>query len=225
MMKRFATALLAFGIMVAAGLPVARADTTCPPSPASGSTVNGALVVPTSQVCTLSPGVTVTGSVEVQSGATLHLTVGSVGGNVEADNCVEMAISPEANPGTFSVGGNVQIEGCSGSSGFDAGVSGLPIKIGGNFECSDNSAPCFATNGSVKGNLSVDGNSGGGSRIAAVSIGGNAQIDENTGGTTIIEGNTIAGNLQCQGNTAVSNEGFPNTVGGHKRGQCAGTNF
>jgi hypothetical protein len=224
-MKHFATAMLACGIILVAALPAAHADTTCPPSPSPGSTVNGNLVVRNNMVCTLSPGVTVTGNAQVGAGATLSLTTGSVGGNIQADNCVMMIISPDGQPSTFSVAGNVQIQHCDGSgSGFVAGIAG-PITIGGNFECSDNFAPCVATGGSVKGNLSVDGNSGGGSRVSAVSVSGNAQINDNTGGTTIIEGNGVAGNLQCQGNTAVSDGGFPNMVAGQRQGQCAGANF
>lgn len=222
-MKHFAAAMLACGIMFAA-LPAPRADTTCPPSPSPGSTINGNLVVPNNTVCTLSPGVTVTGNVQVGTGATLTLTTGSVGGNIQANNCVQMLISPDGQTSTFSVGGNVQIDLCSGSSGFVAGIAG-PITIGGNFECSDNSVPCVATGGSVKGNLSVDGNSGGGSRVSAVSVGGNVQINDNIGGTTLIEGNEIVGNLQCLGNSDVSNGGFSNTVVGKKQGQCAGANF
>jgi len=71
-MKRFATALLTFGIMLMA-LHAARADTTCPPNPPPGGIVNGNLVVPLGTVCQLF-GVTVTGNVQVQTNAHLNIS-------------------------------------------------------------------------------------------------------------------------------------------------------
>jgi len=84
-MKHFATAMVAFGIMLAA-IPAARAaatpaapaapaapataTTTCPPNPTPGSTVSGNLIVPPGAVCSLF-GVTVTGNVVVQTNATV----------------------------------------------------------------------------------------------------------------------------------------------------------
>ena len=73
-MKHFTTTMLACGIMLAV-LPTARADTTCPPSPTPGGTVNGNLIVPTGQNCTLA-GVTVTGNVQVQTNAVLDILPG-----------------------------------------------------------------------------------------------------------------------------------------------------
>ena len=84
-MKHFVTAMVAFGIMLAA-VPAARAAatapapatpatpaapaapataaTTCPPNPTPGSTVSGNLIVPSGAQCVLS-GVTVSGNVVV----------------------------------------------------------------------------------------------------------------------------------------------------------------
>jgi hypothetical protein len=131
-MNHFATTMLACGIMLAA-LPSARADTTCPPSPPLGTTINGNLIVPAGQNCTLVE-VTVTGNVQVQTNATLtfpaplpfgfetivgNVSVGTgasvtveagltIDGNLEANECRVVALGP----GDI-VGGNVQIQYCT----------------------------------------------------------------------------------------------------------------
>jgi hypothetical protein len=76
--KHFSAAMLAVGIMLAA-VPVARADTTCPPDPVTGSTVNGNLIVTSGAICQLSD-VTVTGNVQVQTNATLSVLRGTATG-------------------------------------------------------------------------------------------------------------------------------------------------
>jgi hypothetical protein len=212
--KHFATALLAFGIMLA-GISAARADTTCPPNPPPGSTVNGNLVVPPGTVCQLF-GVTVTGNVQVQTNAHLNIsdnaTQGStidgnlragtgaildvfvssgftstIDGNIVADQCSAVELVPAI------VGGNVSIQNCTG--GQFVGYS--DAEIAGNFTCNDNSIECDALAGNVKGNVQINNNA-----VAEVFV------------------NTIGGNLQCQGNTTIIGSG--NTVGGHEQGQCAG---
>jgi len=157
-MKRFATALLTFGIMLMA-LHAARADTTCPPNPPPGGIVNGNLVVPLGTVCQLF-GVTVTGNVQVQTNAHLNIsdnaTQGStidgnmrvgtgaildvfvssgftstIDGNVVADQCSAVELVPAI------VGGNVSIQNCTGEFvGYSQG------EIAGNFTCNDNSTEC-----------------------------------------------------------------------------------
>ena len=53
-MKRFAIAPLAALGILAGAVPAARAaDATCPPTPISGTTINGNLVVPANATCTL----------------------------------------------------------------------------------------------------------------------------------------------------------------------------
>jgi hypothetical protein len=73
-MKYFAAAVLATFGAVLASLPAARADASCPPNPTG--TVNGNLVVPPGQTCTLT-NVTVTGNVQVGAGATLFAAGGA----------------------------------------------------------------------------------------------------------------------------------------------------
>jgi hypothetical protein len=212
-MKRFATALLTFGIMLMA-LHAARADTTCPPNPPPGGIVNGNLVVPLGTVCQLF-GVTVTGNVQVQTNAHLNIsdnaTQGStidgnmrvgtgaildvfvssgftstIDGNVVADQCSAVELVPAI------VGGNVSIQNCTGEFvGYSQG------EIAGNFTCNDNSTECDALAGNVKGNV---------------------QINNNAAADVFV--NTIGGNLSCQGNATIN--GGDNMVGGHKQGQCAG---
>ena len=65
---------------------------------------------------------------------------------------------------------------CLKESGFD----GPGIKIGGNFQCQNNSGACDATIGMV---------------------GGNVQIHNNTGAGANVSLNEIHGNLQCQNDT------------------------
>jgi hypothetical protein len=213
-MRHFVTAMLACGIMLAA-LPPAHADTTCPPSPPLGSTVNGNLIVPPNQRCDLN-GVTVTGNVRVQTNATLSLDlpVGStingnvsvgtgaiffvispstINGNVVADQCRIVQMEVTGVTGAM-VGGNVQIQNCMGDV-----VSGemIGFEIGGNFACNGNSAGCIAVGDNIKGN---------------------AQINDNSG-SSAVNNNRIAGNLQCEDNTTIIGGG--NAVGGQRQGQCA----
>src|SRR5580704_3083229 len=109
------TPLAALGIL-AGTVPAARAaDITCPPNPSG--TINGNLVVPAGNSCTLA-NVTVTGNVQVGKGATLIVepnpgqTV-TIGGNVQAAQCQSVVLEPIAH-GAISVGGNVQIQNCTG---------------------------------------------------------------------------------------------------------------
>jgi hypothetical protein len=207
-MNHFTTTMLACGIMVAA-LPTARAaDTTCPPNLVN-TTVNGNLIVPAGQGCSMT-GVTVTGNVQVQTNAVLTFpnslptstivgnvsvgtgaSVGSFGGltidgNLDANQCLSVTLNAPA-----TVGGNVQIQYCE-----DTGVIGSDI--GGNVAC-NNSGICDIGTNKVNGNVAVNDNF-------------SAQVGNNT----------IGNNLECQGNTSITDGGLPNTVGGHRNGQCAG---
>jgi hypothetical protein len=207
-MKHFTTTMLVCGIMVAA-LPAAGADTTCT-SVLANTTVNGNLIVPANQGCTLAREVTVTGNVQVQTNAALSLIepippstiVGNVSvgtgarvnvpsggltidGNLDANQCSFVTLLRGV-----AVGGNVQIQYCT-----EAAI--LVDDIGGNVAC-NNSGTCDVSSNKVNGNVEVNDNS-------------SAQVGNNT----------IGNNLECQGNTSTTDLGFPNTVGGHKTGQCA----
>jgi hypothetical protein len=205
------TAILTLGIMAAA-VPAARADTTCPPIPPPGSTVNGNLTV--TGICTLT-NVKVGGNVTVD-GVRTSLTVsgGKVGGNISADDCLSVFLDNEA-----AVGGNVQIQSCADRSGY-AGETGPPstfIRIDGNFRCVDDPSACVAILGKVGGNMSLTGD--GSAFVEDNSVGGNVKADDNTGPPILILHNSVGGNVEALGNT--NPEGpvvinvISNTIGGN----------
>lgn len=213
-MTHFSRANLALGIMLAA-LPAARADTTCPPNPTTGSTVGGNLIV--TGTCSLD-NVTVGGNVQVETGATLVVSGGTIDGNVRANRCFFTALV-----NNVAVGGNVQIQDCTAgssstgkvlASGYTGNSDNL-IHIGGNFQCSG-AFFCAAEFGKVEGNIRVDGDSE--ADIVSNSVGGNVQVNDNTNAS--VSDNTIGGNLQCEANAGIA--GGDNTVHGNKQGQCAG---
>ena len=159
------------------------ADTTCT-STLTG-TIDGNVVVPDHASCTLSDA-TVMGNVHVLQNASLTVDATqqptTIGGNVHADHC-EFALLE----GGVTVTGNVRIGQCSQQSGF----VGPGIKIGGNFECTNNPGACKADLGDVHGNLQIDGNSGASADISLVSVGGN---------------------LRCQGNRPMPTHAFGPTL-------------
>ena len=223
-MKRFETAMLAFGLMLAA-LPVARAaDTICPPNPSPGVTVNGNLLVPSGQSCSLLGDVTVTGNVQVQMNANLQLASSSVrpgpmiggnvnvgtgatlivlgffqvDGNIDAEQCNVLHLGTDTLPATGNIGGNVVAQDCTSPGGneFVSPSKLLTTEISGNLTCNNN-VLCFAEFINVKGN---------------------AQFNNNV--SAHVKLNTIGGNLICQDNENIFGE--DNTVAGSKLGQCAG---
>lgn len=244
-MKHFATALLGFGIMLAA-LPTARAaDTTCPPNPSPNSAVHGNLIVPTGQGCTLL-SVTVTGNVQVQPSSLLEMSASKVEGNVTLGSGTEFLI-PEFGGAdqTVRIGGNLTVDHCANGTLGSGIISPLPypalivggnvliqycqlggveadnLEIGGNFTCSNNSndSECYLAFSNIKGNVEINNNIGSPAGVLDNTVGGNVAVNKNY--SAGVEGNTIGGNLQCQGNGQIGGGG--NTVGGHKTGQC--TNF
>src|SRR6516162_547449 len=172
---------------------VRAADTTCT-STLTG-TIDGNVVVPDGASCTLSDA-TVAGDVQVLQNASLTVDAiqqpTTIDGNVHADHCVFALLE-----GGVTVTGNVRIAQCAQQSGF----VGPGIKIGGDFECTNNPGACEAELGDVHGNLQIDRNSGASADISLVSVGGN---------------------LRCQGNTQMPTHAFgPDFVSGDLLGQCA----
>src|SRR5437867_2532306 len=109
-MKHFATTMLVLGIVSTALAAARAADTTCPPNPSPGSTVNGNLVVPSGASCVLS-GVTVTGNVQVQTNATLQVipngTQGAtIDGNVDVGAGASTFVLSDGVVST--IGGNIK---------------------------------------------------------------------------------------------------------------------
>jgi hypothetical protein len=241
-MKRLAIAALAtFGVLLAA-MPAARAaDTQCNTT-ISGGTINGNLAVPNGATCFLGKNVVVTGNVEVGAGAGLEVVGATIGGNIQAEQCNFMELSPSfvggSEPGPISVGGNVQIQHCTGTgSGFEQFTNQYPITINGNFVCEDNSTPCGAVGGTVRGNVRIANNlfpfsttlvsmntiggnvqvinSGPSGDVDTNTVGGNVEFDGNTGGGGFVYSNNVDGNLQVDDNTGGSTDIDTNTVGGN----------
>jgi hypothetical protein len=199
-MKRLAIIMVAaLGALLAIAPGALAGDVSCATT-IEGVTIDGNIVVPDGATCTLIKA-TVTGNVKVGRGASLVVESllleepkSTIAGNVQADHCGQVFIG---GPGQV-VGGNVQIQHCTGESGI------LQLHLGGNFQCHDNTADCFADSDLVGGNVQVNNN---------VSPGVPSDISDNS----------ILGNLQCQGNSpAPTDSSGANTVEGNKQGQCAG---
>jgi hypothetical protein len=208
-MTKLILALLAGGaLMLAAGIPAARAETSC--TTTLTGTISGNVVVPPGRICVLNAA-TVTGNVTVEAGATLGVDNGStVEGNISGDQCqgVEIGVTGTA---TNSVHGNVSIQNCT-QGGYGTPGQPLPLtRINGNFLCQGVAAGCGANYGSVSGNVQVDDNPGG-ALVDGNSVGGNVQVNKN-GSATFVENNTVNGNLKCQGNESLTASG--NTVHGN----------
>jgi hypothetical protein len=193
-MRGFVYALIvAVPALLGGASGVRAADTTCT-STLTG-TIDGNVVVPDGASCTLFDA-TVAGDVHVlqNAGLTVDATQQptTIDGNFHADHCAFALLE-----GGVTVTGNVRIGQCVQQSGF----VGPGIKIGGNFECTNNPGACKADLGDVHGNLRIDGNSGAPADISLVSVGGN---------------------LRCQANTPMPTHAFgPDFVSGDLQGQCA----
>jgi hypothetical protein len=207
------------GILLGA-VPVARAANppNCPATGTTGgncncvntiissATIGGNVVVPAGDFCFLGSGVTVSGNVTVDSGATLNIeptpSQVTIGGNILAatsPGCSSVTIPPDPPPWSLTIGGNVKIEGCARNSGY-ATTGTSTVKIDGNFTCNDNAGVCIAIGGSVGGNVTVDDNPGG-AAVEGNTVGGNVEADGNGPGSTTVTSNTIGGNLTCTGDT------------------------
>lgn len=200
-MAKLILALLAgVALMLAAGGPAARADTSC--TGLMTGTISGNVVV-RSGICTLL-GATVTGNVTVETGASLAVDPGStVKGNISADQCNFVQIN-----GGVSVNGNVSIQNCNGAE-IGYGIAPVPglTQIKGNFLCQGNSSAtgafrsiCNANNGSVGGNVQVDDNDG--AFVMGNSVGGNVQVDNNSKVAVSVQANSVGGNMQVDDNSA-----------------------
>ncbi len=203
---------------------------TCGFVPGAVITINGNLVIEDGAAlndhAASTATVTVSGNVLVGKGAVVGLGTynpfaphhSSVGGNVIANQPLSLYLS------FLTIHGNLV------SNGGGGGVTGEFR----NFPTKDNT---------VDGNLIVQGWTGGWIGLIRNHVGGNVVFNNNA---SVINGlvdppvpgqvdadsseimtNVIGGNLICQGNTPAAqvnpdDGGQPNTVGGHKIGQCAG---
>jgi hypothetical protein len=166
--------------------------------------------------------VNVGGNILVGKGATLALgcspgaigpqppcgdmtTNDTVGGNIIANQPLTMYLTAD------TVGGNVISHG---------GGPGPVLSPYINFPIKENH---------IRGNLIVQGWQGAWAGALRNNVGGNLIFSKNTTAnpdSTEVATNTVRGNLICMGNSPAAqfgdSGGLPNTVGGHKLGQCAG---
>jgi hypothetical protein len=223
-MKSFAIGIVtALGFLLVT-VPVAGAQNVfqCTVTIADGRTINSNLVVPDNARCILE-NVAVIGNVHVGTGVTLIVqpTTGqtvTIDGNIATGQC-RFALF-QTSGGEVSVEGNVTLQGCLDL----VGSFGPNVTIGGNFLLANNSGVGWiVTDGVVQGNLTVHNNNA--FRFFAVfgsQVSGNVDVSGNSGAGALVGGNTIGNNLGCFGNSSVTDNGTPNTVSGHKDGQCAG---
>jgi len=166
----------------------------------------GDVVVPAGATCTLNLA-TIQRNVTVAKGATLTIIGQStvtpaiavtIGGNLTAKGCASVFL--DGSLGGIAVRGDVEIEGCKQESGF----AGPGVMIGGDFICSNNSAPCKADKGTVVGRVVVRNN------ISST--------------PSDISGNIIGEDLSCSANSpAPTDAGGVNFVSGRAWMQCGAT--
>jgi len=221
-----------------AGTPgIVAGNVTCSGAIPGPTKIVGNLVVPDGASCVLGliPDSTirccistentvwVTGNVTVGRGS--NLTVGlnsTIVGNLQANNCGFVEFVSE---GSEVVQGNVQISHCNGGAtpGSPSFLStGTGSRIGGNFQCQNNTGPCVLEGALVGGNVQVTENvsPGSPSMIDDNTVHGDVQVTNNvsTGLPSVIDANHASGNLQCQGNVPPVT-GAGNTAK-QKQGQC-----
>jgi hypothetical protein len=183
------------------------------------------VVVPAGQSCQLD-GVRVTGSVTVQTGASLEITNLSADSTVRKDvkgnGCDFIELEATSLSNRIAVGGNLVITNCTGTvfNGGQASSFNQPppsILIGKNVTCSANAQNCVFDYFVVGGSVTCSGNAEE-CTVNSNGIGGSATLNNNQGGITV-DHSVIGGNLACSGNT--STNGATNTVAGTKSGQCS----
>jgi hypothetical protein len=195
--------ILAVVVVLAAsfgGASIARAaDAICAGS-LSGN-VAGNVFVGSGVSCRISQA-NIGGNVQLKPGAGLFIDgrqyPSVIGGKVLAQSCASARLE-----GAVTVQGDVVIQRCTADSGF----TGPGIVIGGNFQCTDNSAACAANFGEVTGNVQVINNhSTAASNVSQTSISGSLQCQQNTPPPTHAYGpDRVAGALQDQ---CASSQGF-----------------
>jgi hypothetical protein len=135
---------------------------------------------------------TIIGNVSVGTGASMFVSNGGLTIDGNFEANQCLSVALNAVGAPITIGGNVQIQYCTLAEDV------LEDDIGGNVAC-NNSNTCDVISNKVNGNVEVNDNS-----------------------SATVGNNTIGNNLECQGNASITDEGGPNTVGGHKKGQCAG---
>ncbi len=211
MTKLILASLAAGALLLACGVPVARADTVCNTGEGfQTGTISGNVVVVPGYPCNLSA--TVTGNVIVQSGASLTLSAATVNGNVtvqsNASLTLENGSTVEGNisanqcffvqiVGPNAVNGNVSIPNCTADSGFCPG-SCPPEEEDSRLTRPTVTSPLTSTSIPTLGGNFVCQNNPASCSAVDVSISGNMTVDGNF--RAFVNGNSVGGNVQVNNN-------------------------
>jgi len=177
-MRKLALIALVAGCAVILAAPIAHAEERTCRGSLGGTTVDN-LRVPDGATCTLN-GTLVTGTIKVESRATLVAESVRVVGNVQAEDAKAVTVRAGSR-----VGGSLQI--VQGGSGRVIGST-----VQGDILFDDNVAKVSAIRSTVGGNIQAFQNSGG-VEIRRNHVDGNLQCKENrpapVGGGNVVDGN------------------------------------
>jgi len=191
----------------------------------TSGTINGDLVVPPGDICTIFGPITVTGDILVGDGASLFGNVGStVQGNIQTpvgSNCDIIFING------FTISGNIQADGCN--SVFVIAST----TVSGNIFIENTNNIVAVVDSTSAGNIIIINGGGTSYQVWRNTVTGNIQIENNiitpsSPSPSFVGGNTMNGNLKCSGNSPppVNDDDLGlNTVLGSKQDQCSGPEF
>jgi hypothetical protein len=181
----------------------------------SNSSVGGSLQITGASSFMIGAGVTIAGSLQIQSLPVAAGTDQVCGSNVKGSLTLQnsgaaVQIGSGSGCAGNSVGGNLLVQNNTAATTIDSNT------VGGNLTDQNNTAATTIDSNTVGGNL-TDQNNTAATTIDSNTVGGNL-IDQNNTAATQVFTNTIKGNLMCSGNTAIS--GGSNKAAS-KQGQCA----
>jgi hypothetical protein len=158
--KRIARLLMLVGLLALPAVLAAQ-QTTCPPNPPPGSTVNGGLdVVGTCVV----DHVTVNGGITIESGGHLQLTSSTVNGGIVTLACGEIDVNATTNGGGVPTGTHSSVNGGIDITASDVCTSGFSdadiwtAQIQGGISITGTFSPAvtpFICNNQFKGNIAI----------------------------------------------------------------------
>ena len=151
---------------------------------------------------------------------------GTVNGGIivsAGDNCVLSGAT--VNGGIDMSGGTLEVCGSTINGAIQA-TGGDCVTLGLGPDDGDVNCPGDVING----HLSIANVNGANCpgftpvEVQDANINGGVDLDNDGNPTQSaeLESNTVQGTLMCDGNSGVTNDGFPNTVTGQEKGQCAG---
>jgi hypothetical protein len=227
--------ILVLALAASALIAVPATASAAPPMDCTGTLTGGTvgtLVVPENATCTLE-GVTVTGSITVQEGATLLTDDSNIEMGVRANGAASVQLIDT------NILGNIGIQRTTGLVLLGSDGCAVDPLAAGNVHLFDNSGPigiCFMTieknlqlqrntnrigvfDSVVRQNLLLQGNTGRAIRIYDTVVEQNLNAINNVQSLALKLGrDTIGHNLNCQNNGPLVL--FGNTVGGQRIGDC-----